>query len=204
MAETLVKNQVCRECGSEARPHALFCYHCGGALQIEDFPKDESKEEPSNVWFREEIVESTPEVKVQAETPEQETEEQIPQPKREAEVLEESLSEIRKPESKLFEDTDQEETREDEEIEQDSEKAEDTQIQIISKSFEKKAKTNADEDTKLRSASALRKRAKPTRLKKVEIVWEERDSSPNMWFIIFALVLSFLVTALIFIAFYLK
>ena len=35
MAETTIENRVCSSCGSEARPNALFCYHCGGSVAPE-------------------------------------------------------------------------------------------------------------------------------------------------------------------------
>lgn len=42
MAEIVVENQVCKTCGAEVRPHALFCYNCGGAIS-ENPVKTESK-----------------------------------------------------------------------------------------------------------------------------------------------------------------
>lgn len=35
MAETSVKNEVCRHCGTEVRLNSQFCYNCGGALAPE-------------------------------------------------------------------------------------------------------------------------------------------------------------------------
>jgi hypothetical protein len=32
MAEIVVENQTCKTCGAGVRPHAAFCYNCGGAL----------------------------------------------------------------------------------------------------------------------------------------------------------------------------
>lgn len=32
MTETFVENIVCMACGTEVRPEALFCYHCGGPV----------------------------------------------------------------------------------------------------------------------------------------------------------------------------
>ncbi len=32
MVEIRVKNRICQACGADARPNALFCYHCGGSL----------------------------------------------------------------------------------------------------------------------------------------------------------------------------
>ncbi len=32
MAELIVENQICKTCGTDVRPQALFCYNCGGAV----------------------------------------------------------------------------------------------------------------------------------------------------------------------------
>ena len=32
MAEIAVENQICKTCGANVRPNALFCYNCGGSL----------------------------------------------------------------------------------------------------------------------------------------------------------------------------
>ncbi len=35
MAETSVKNEICRHCGANVRPNSEFCYNCGGQLAAE-------------------------------------------------------------------------------------------------------------------------------------------------------------------------
>lgn len=35
MAELIVENQICKTCGADVRPQALFCYNCGGAVGVE-------------------------------------------------------------------------------------------------------------------------------------------------------------------------
>lgn len=40
MAETSVKNKICRHCGADVRANSLFCYHCGGSLAPEIALKD--------------------------------------------------------------------------------------------------------------------------------------------------------------------
>lgn len=52
MAEALIKNPVCSKCGEGARPHALFCFACGGEV-IES----EQEDTVSSVWFREDLLE---------------------------------------------------------------------------------------------------------------------------------------------------
>jgi hypothetical protein len=39
MAETLVENQTCTDCGTEIRAAAQFCYHCGSAVGEVEIPK---------------------------------------------------------------------------------------------------------------------------------------------------------------------
>ena len=39
MAETAVKNEICRHCGADVRLNSQFCYHCGGALAADDADK---------------------------------------------------------------------------------------------------------------------------------------------------------------------
>lgn len=56
MAETIVENQLCNACGVDVREGALFCYNCGGAVASESI--DEEKEQVSDVWLRENIVEN--------------------------------------------------------------------------------------------------------------------------------------------------
>ncbi len=205
MAETQVKNQVCGACGSDVRPHSLFCYHCGGALDKVDTSNEETKDEPSDVWFRSEITPTKPvgeDAKIVEEVKPAEPEEQEEQV--ENDVVEENVIE------------EVSELEADEEIKETPEPLEmvdENSVSIEPKPFKEKSKNRnrsvrnkpgVIKGAELKSASALRKRERPTRIKKVEIVWEERDNSPNIWFVVFALILSLLVAALVIIAFYLK
>ena len=54
---TSVKNQVCSACGSDVRPDALFCYHCGGSVAPEVVVALKDKKAVSDAWFRENIGE---------------------------------------------------------------------------------------------------------------------------------------------------
>lgn len=52
MAETLVKEKVCRACGADVRPQALFCYNCGSAV-APDLPLTENnKKKNKKAWVR--------------------------------------------------------------------------------------------------------------------------------------------------------
>lgn len=61
---------------------------------------------------------------------------------------------------------------------------------------EEKAKTDGkgkiaetSSSTKLRSAASLRDKSKSPEKKRVEVVWEEPSSAPNIWFLIVSLIL---------------
>jgi predicted nucleic acid-binding Zn ribbon protein len=54
MAQTSVENKICNACGSEVRPHALFCYNCGGAITAE---KSLSSENGSSIDTQSQRVE---------------------------------------------------------------------------------------------------------------------------------------------------
>lgn len=56
MAETLVKEKVCRACGADVRPRALFCYNCGSAV-APDIPLTENNNKKvENDGFQDESV----------------------------------------------------------------------------------------------------------------------------------------------------
>ncbi len=57
---------------------------------------------------------------------------------------------------------------------------------------------------RLRSASALRRKSKSLNTKKVEVVWEERETAPNLLFIIVSMALVVLALLLFFLAMYLQ
>ncbi len=211
MAETLVKDQVCNACGSEIRPHSLFCYHCGGALQAEDFPKeknDENEQDVSDAWFRDDLTENQTDEKEESvenrseiDSKEEEKAEEIEEEDKAEEIEEDD--EIEKPTEDL-ETVLSEKKSAETLLDDDAENTESEQDQVKSKPFEENDFEKPKTDAKLMTASALRNRSKPSRLKLVEIQWEERESSPNLWFIIIALVLVGLAGALIYISFYLK
>ena len=60
------------------------------------------------------------------------------------------------------------------------------------------------EETKLKSAAGLRRRPKSIEKKTVEVVWEEYENAPNLWFLSVAIVLMILVAGILFLAMYLK
>lgn len=71
------------------------------------------------------------------------------------------------------------------------------------KDFEPKAKpkTKIRRKPKMRSAATLRKNSpKPLPLRKVEVVWEENENSPNLWFIIASVVIVVIVGVLFYLS----
>jgi hypothetical protein len=57
MAETLVKEKVCRACGADVRPQALFCYNCGSAVAPDAPLTENNNKKAENDWFQDEPVE---------------------------------------------------------------------------------------------------------------------------------------------------
>ena len=59
-------------------------------------------------------------------------------------------------------------------------------------------------ETKLKTAAAMRRKSKSFQNKRVEVVWEEHDSAPNLWFMAVAFLLAIVSGVILFLAFYLK
>ncbi len=62
----------------------------------------------------------------------------------------------------------------------------------------------SEEKPKLKSAASMREKPKTIQRKRVEVVWEEPSSAPNIWFILVAVLLTGFAAALWFVASYLK
>ena len=65
-------------------------------------------------------------------------------------------------------------------------------------------KKSIQEQAKLTSAANLRRQSKNLQRKKVEIVWEEPEATPNLWFIIVAIVLTLFAAIIIYFALHLR
>lgn len=54
------------------------------------------------------------------------------------------------------------------------------------------SRVNGDADRKsaMKSAASLRQKNKPVQKKTVEVVWEEPESAPNLWFLVVAFLLT--------------
>jgi len=146
MAETTVENRVCNACGSEARPNALFCYHCGGSVAPEVVVALKDKEAFSETRLRENI---------------------------------------------------------------DDEKNGDRLAQIEKPAVEKTANDPAaklivNEEPKLKSAAAMRRKSKSFQPKRTEVIWEEHENAPNGWFIAAAVFLTVFAAVVLYLAMHLK
>ena len=60
------------------------------------------------------------------------------------------------------------------------------------------------EEPKLKSAATMRRKSKTSEPKKVEIIWEEHENAPNLWFILAAVVLTLFAVGVFYLAIYLK
>ena len=65
---------------------------------------------------------------------------------------------------------------------------------------EKTETTETTEKVELKSAAALRRKSKSVQNKKIEVVWEEPETAPNVWFISVAIVLSIIAGVILFLA----
>ncbi len=66
-------------------------------------------------------------------------------------------------------------------------------------------KSSSDEEAELKSAAAImRGKSKIIQPKKVEVVWEEHDNTPNLWFILVAVFLTIVTAVILFLALRMK
>ncbi len=72
---------------------------------------------------------------------------------------------------------------------------------VADKPLEKK---NLQQEAKLKSAANMRRKSKVFQPKKVEIIWEEHQNAPNIWFLLVAVILILFVVGIFYLAIYLK
>ncbi len=65
-------------------------------------------------------------------------------------------------------------------------------------------KSSLNEEAKLKSAAAMRRKSKVIQPKKVEVVWEEHENTPNIWFILVAVFLTIFAAVILFLAIRMK
>jgi hypothetical protein len=172
MAEKVLENRVCKACGADVRPQALFCYNCGASVAPDVGESNGASGAASSSWRSaggETFNENNREIETKA---------------KKKKSKRETLRPIEKPTVAL-------------------------EGNFSSPSPPPAVAADADEQTKLKTAAALRKSVKAspaaTKKKTIEVVWEEPDSNaPNIWFIVAALVLTLFAAGILFAALYLK
>jgi len=65
-------------------------------------------------------------------------------------------------------------------------------------------KLSSNEEAKLKTAAAMRGKSKIIQPKKVEVVWEEHENVPNVWFILAAVFLTIVAAVILFLALRMK
>ena len=60
--------------------------------------------------------------------------------------------------------------------------------------------SSLNEETKLKSAAAMRQKSKSIQPKRVEVIWEEHENTPNVWFIAVTIFLTILAAVILFLA----
>ncbi len=65
-------------------------------------------------------------------------------------------------------------------------------------------KSSLNEEAKLKSAAAMRRKSKIIQPKKVEIIWEEHENTSNVWFILVAVFLTIFAAVILFLAIHMK
>lgn len=60
------------------------------------------------------------------------------------------------------------------------------------------------EEPKLKSAATMRRKSKSYQPKRIEVIWEEHENAPNVWFILAAIVLTLGAVAVLYLAMQLK
>ena len=61
-------------------------------------------------------------------------------------------------------------------------------------------KPDLPEQPKLQSAAAMRRKSKNLQPKRIEIIWEEHENAPNVWFIAVAIFITLLAAGILYLA----
>lgn len=60
------------------------------------------------------------------------------------------------------------------------------------------------EEPNLKSAAAMRRKSKRLQPKRFEIIWQEHENAPNVWFVLAAILLTLFAAGILYLAIYLK
>jgi len=182
MAGTKTKNEVCSGCGADVRPNAEFCYNCGEEISPPLTPEEQTVG-ISDVWLKEDIQEGGEDI-VQASGKGLEEPSEF-----EAEEKPANYSGINK-------------------VAKDSDRAikgkDGTDGEPETKADDPIPKPKSAGEAKLKTAASIRKKSKKALVNQEEIVWQEYDQNPNIFFLLVAFGIVLGVVALFYIAMYLK
>jgi cobalamin biosynthesis Mg chelatase CobN len=184
MAEKVLENPVCETCGVDVRPQSMFCYNCGGA--VSDTVVEDNNGKVSGAWLNDDFSnksksnKTSKTQKLKAETADNISE------SNEVKNEVETASVIEEPELET-----KDEVSESSDVEKIEEKP------VVEKS-------GIQKDAKLKSAAAMRRKAKSFQAKQVEVVWEEPETSSSVKLVLVVLLLTLFAAAVVGVAGYLK
>lgn len=209
----MLEGRDCEACGTEVRKGALFCYYCGESVAPDvAVTTDTGKEKFSNAWLNEDVSVTAPkdeEITDDSEIVEEIDDSEIIEDSDNSETIEETdETEIVEDDSEIIDETGKseviEEKTEETEIVEDEIIEDDAEVdKAESDTDDDKQETETEEKPKLKSAAAMRRKPKRIQKKRVEIVWDEPVSPPNVWFLIATVLFAILAVGLWFVAKYL-
>lgn len=177
MAEKVLENSICDSCGVDIRPQAMFCYNCGGAV--------------SDTMVEETAVKSGSNGNGEVS----------------GAWLKDDFSEEKEVEKVVeTEETSQEITNETQEfsvtpnLENELETVNELKVETESKN----KKEGIQENAKLKSAAAMRRKAKSFQAKQVEVVWEAPANSSTTKLLLVVALLTLFAVGIVYAALYLK
>jgi cobalamin biosynthesis Mg chelatase CobN len=179
MAEKVLENPVCETCGVDVRPQSMFCYNCGGA--VSDTVVEDSNGKVSDAWINDDFSNKSKSnkksktQKLKAETADKMSE------SNDIENEVETVSVIEEPE-----------------LETKDEVSESSEVEKVEE------KSGIQKDAKLKSAAAMRRKAKSFQAKQIEVVWEEPETSSSVKLVLVVLLLTLFAAVVVGVARYLK
>jgi ribosomal protein L40E len=190
MSETTtenVENSICPGCGAHMRDNAGFCHKCGATAASPSALRDDLENgKLSSAWFDHEIAGS------HSTAREIHVGETAPEPSAVTRPLADNLIE-----SPAVQKTVAFEGEPEKPIEKPAEVLDAGPAAPVSRPV-------IQDQARLKSAAAMRQKAKSNQKKVVEYVWEEPENAPNIWFLLVSLLLALFAGGLLLGMLYLK
>jgi len=82
--------------------------------------------------------------------------------------------------------------------------AQNAQTSVVESADKPIPKPSLTVEPELKSAAAMRRKPKNIQPKKVEIIWEEHENAPNLWFILVTILLTLFAAGVLYLAIYLR